>query len=352
MPLKVLVAPLDWGLGHATRCIPVIKKVLAKNHEVILAGNASAEKIFKAEFPQLKFYDLKGYEIKYHSKLPLWFSILLQLPKIFSRMRYERKWLMYFYEKEKPDVIISDNRFGFHHDQTKSIYITHQLNIELPKRFSFLKQFVSKWHQNIVSNFDECWIPDFPNEEINLSGKLSHPSSSKNVFYCGPLSRFDKLHEIEKDFDIAVVLSGPEPLRSEFENKILAFLNEKKWKVAFVRGVTENASTLNVAENITVFEFLHSNDLHNILSKSKTVLSRSGYSSVMDWHTLNLKALLIPTPGQSEQEYLAQHLHQRFNFLCDDENLLNPDRYIEQLIHQPIEKNNEKDLLSSIIDRL
>ena len=310
----VLVAPLDWGLGHATRCIPIINVLIAQNCRVVIAADGAVEILLKKYFPNLPFLKLSGYNITYSkTKAGLPLKILSQLPKIFKGIKSEKKWLQKAIREYKIEVVISDNRPGLYSLQIKCIYITHQLTIKADNKF--LERWMQKIHYKYINKFTECWVPDVEGEN-NLAGELSHPTIKPkiSVNYIGALSRFIK-KDLPIIYDAAIVLSGPEPQRTIFENIILSQLKNSDKKIVLVRGLPNNDTTLNyLPQNILWYNFLNTNELNNVMLQCNLIICRSGYSSIMDLEVLQKKAVLVPTPGQTEQEYLANQLSTEVNY--------------------------------------
>jgi len=302
----VLIAPLDWGLGHATRCIPIIYELLSQNCAVIIAADGQIEILLKREFPQLGFVQLKGYAIRYSSKKNgLSLKMALQIPSIIYSIFYEHHWLKRIVKKHTIDIIISDNRFGFYHAAIPSIYITHQLTIKTGN--SFTEKIAQKTHYHFIKKYSQCWVPDFEGSN-NLAGDLSHPTKKiGNIHYLGALSRFEKKVTPEKKYDLLVLISGPEPQRSIFEKLLFEQLRTFTGIVLFVRGLP-GTSLHNEQQNIILKDHLPANELSEAIQQSKAVIARSGYTTIMDLVKLQQKAVLVPTPGQTEQVYLAQHL--------------------------------------------
>lgn len=313
---RVLVAPLDWGLGHATRCIPLIHELLALNCEVMVGARGIVKNLLEKEFTQLIFLPLKEYDIKYSRKRSgLSVKILLQLPKIISRIYHEHRWLKKNIIQNNIDAVISDNRFGLYSTAVPCIYITHQLTIKTGNRF--FDWIAQKINYHFINKYNACWIPDAIDEN-NLAGILSHPKNFPKppVVYLGPLSRFEKI-TVEKKYDLAVILSGPEPQRTFFEDLLLKQLENYAGTCLFVRGLPADVQRL-VCENISIemHNHLSSTGLNKAIQQSEWVISRSGYTTVMDLIKLQQKAILIPTPGQTEQEYLAEILMKKSFFYC------------------------------------
>ncbi|MBW2960482.1 glycosyltransferase [Mesonia aestuariivivens] len=304
---KILVAPLNWGLGHATRCIPIINALEANNFEPIIASDGSALALLKKEFPHLKFYELPSYDIRYAKKGYFFKSkILLKTFKISKTITEERKIALEIYTKEDLSGIISDNRLGVNCKFIPSVFITHQLNVLSGKT----TYFSSKLHQRYIKKFKECWVPDLE-QEPNLSGKLGH-LKEKNDFqlkYIGPLSRLNK-RELPIIYDLMVMLSGPEPQRTLLEEKLLHELKDDPRKIIFIRGVMDEVQTKETRENLTIYNFLIGKALENAFNQSENILARSGYTTLMDLAKLEKKAFFIPTPGQTEQIYLAKRLQE------------------------------------------
>ncbi len=313
---RVLVAPLEWGLGHATRCIPIINRLLEQNCEVIIAAEGACRLLLWQEFPKLTFVDLKGYRMRY-SRKSSWMALKLfiQLPKIILSIYTEHKWLKRIVAQYSIDAVISDNRFGMYCSFVPCIYITHQLKIKTGNGFT--EWIAQKIHYRFINKYKECWVPD-ANGTINLAGELSHPTSLPKVpvKYLGPLSRFEKI-ETKIKYDLAIILSGPEPQRTVFEEMLLKELENYSGIVLFVRGLpAETSIKHHPGLSIEIHNHLQSVELNQAIQQSKLVISRSGYTTVMDLAKLQKKAILVPTPGQTEQEWLAGYLMHKKIFLC------------------------------------
>jgi UDP:flavonoid glycosyltransferase YjiC (YdhE family) len=305
---KILVAPLNWGLGHATRCIPVIKALEANDFEPIIASDGAALSLLKKEFPYLKFYELPSYDIRYARKGFFFKSkILLKSFKISQTIAEERKATLEIYAQEGLSGIISDNRLGVNCKFVPSVFMTHQLNV-LTGNTTY---FSSKLHQHYIKKFKECWVPDVEGSP-NLSGKLGRLKDKHhfNLRYIGPLSRLSQ-KDLLSIYNLMVILSGPEPQRTLLEEKLLHELKDYDKKVIFIRGVMEDVQTKETQGNLTIYNFLTGEELENAFNQSETVLSRSGYTTLMDLAKLKKKAFFIPTPGQTEQVYLAKRLQEK-----------------------------------------
>lgn len=297
----ILVAPLHWGLGHATRCIPIIRALITEGYTVCIASDGAALNLLRKEFPKLSWLELPSYSITYPKKpSQLKWKLLKSLPGIRKTMASEKKMIDALVSEGKIDGIISDNRFGIHSKKVPSVFITHQLNV-LSGSTSF---FSSMMHQKIIQKFHECWVPDVDNEE-NLSGTLGHPKvHNLNIKYMGPVSRMKKA-EIPIVYDVLALLSGPEPQRTMLEKKILDELTGKDCRVLLIQGIVEDEQQRSIHDNIEIVNYMESEALEKAINESGLVLSRSGYTTIMDLAAMEKKAFFIPTPGQYEQEYLA-----------------------------------------------
>jgi predicted glycosyltransferase len=307
---RILLAPLDWGLGHATRCIPIIRSLQEQGCEVVLAGDGAVEALLSNEFPEMEIKILKGYGISYSKNASLFGSMLQQLPRILQSIKAEQQWLSDLLKKESFDLIISDNRPGFYSSQVPSVYITHQLLINSGKG-KWLNRLLQKLHSRYMKNFNEVWVPDLEGQ-TNLAGELSHPSKPiVQPVYLGLLSRMQTI-TCEKKYDLMTLLSGPEPQRTILEEKLIEQLSSFKGTALLVRGLPKtSASLLQLPEHVTVYDHLPANELKQAICASHLIICRSGYTTLMDIVRLKKKAVLIPTPGQPEQEYLAEYMEEQ-----------------------------------------
>ncbi|NRD19156.1 glycosyltransferase [Winogradskyella eckloniae] len=299
---RILVAPLNWGLGHSTRCIPIIKALIKHNFDPIIASDGIALELLKKEFPELTTFELPSYNITYSKKAKGFKTKLLKdSPHVLKTIKKEKKRVDELVKTEGISGIISDNRFGVRHKSIPSVFMTHQLRV-LSGNTTWIS---SKLHQKIILKFNECWVPDHIGIH-NLSGKLGHVNHFNAALkYLGPLSRFKKI-DIETRYDLLVLLSGPEPQRTFLEEKLLTELTTFSGKVLFVKGKVEATQKKEIIGNIEVYNFMTSQALEMAINQSKIILSRSGYTTIMDLAKLEKKAFFIPTPGQFEQEYLAK----------------------------------------------
>jgi predicted glycosyltransferase len=315
----ILVAPLYWGLGHASRCIPVINALLAHGFKVIIASDGGALLLLQKEFPQLESIKLPSYNISYPKRGSNFkWALIFKLPQILKTIASEKKIIAKLVSERAISGIISDNRFGVRNQNVPSVFITHQLKVLSGKTTVFS----SKLHQKFIKKFNECWVPDVAGA-INLSGTLGHPKKlAFPVKYIGILSRMQQV-ETKKKYDILAILSGPEPQRTLLEEKLIATLQHSEKKVLLVQGKMSEIKDTRKIGAITIVNYMLSRSLERAINESEIIIARSGYSTIMDLATLEKKAFFIPTPGQYEQEYLAKKMQQqRIAPYCTQEDFL------------------------------
>ena len=301
---RILVAPLDWGLGHASRCIPIAKILEKEGYEVVFATSGRPLELLIQEFPKNDFIKLEGYNISYPKNGQMALSMLSQLFKIWKGIHLEHKQLQQIIDDYNIDGVISDNRYGLYSKKVTCVFVTHQLKIQSP----IFSESLQKINFKYISKFDECWVPD--SNTHSLRGQLSNANNTPfKCRYIGALSRFEKLEKTE-DLDILAIVSGPEPQRSIFEELLKKQLIASKLKALLVLGKTEENKEEDI-ENLKVISHLNAKSLNQQMVNANVVISRSGYSTVMDIAKLHKKAIFVPTPGQTEQLYLAKYFYDK-----------------------------------------
>ncbi|MFT4202990.1 MAG: glycosyltransferase [Chitinophagaceae bacterium] len=303
----VLIAPLDWGLGHATRCIPIARYFRERQWKVVFAcpPGSAHHALLSREFPDAQFVPLFGYNVQYaRSRAFFMPKMFLQLPKIRWAIQKEQGWLRNFVRDNKVDLIFSDNRYGLYHADIPCVFMTHQLELILPAR----QRMAQKIYYRYINRFRQCWVPDF--EEAGVAGSLSHPKilPSIPVYYIGLLSRLGMKMDADPMYLFLIVLSGPEPQRSILEESLLHLAGRLPGKILIVRGTPNLHDTPFVPENCTIVNHLSNDDMRKAFAVSQYIISRSGYTTVMEILSWQKKSILIPTPGQTEQEYLGKEL--------------------------------------------
>lgn len=326
--MRILVAPLNWGLGHATRCIPIINTILDLGYDPIIAGDGLSFEFLRSEFPDLSAHQLPHLNINYASS-DFRKGMLRQSPEIVKSIFSDKYTIGKICKSFKVDGIISDSRMGCFNKGIPSVFLSHQINVMFGS--GMMEKIMRKTFARLIRSFDEIWVPDYAGED-NLSGDLSHREMPLEVKYIGPLSRFERKLIPEKR-ELLVILSGPEPQRTLLESSIMSQLRKMKIEVKVVRGIPEKY-TKDLPSNVTVLPLVKTDQLNELICSSKYVLCRAGYSSIMDLAKLRKKAILIPTPGQTEQEYLATHLENYLLFHIQSQDDLDIPLGLESLAYQ------------------
>lgn len=301
---------MDWGLGHATRCIPVVRYLLEKGHTVVIAASGASAEVLRSNFPRLEILALPGYGITYSRDGKSFAArIFAQIPKIQSAIRRERKWLTAEHARQPFDLVISDNRYGLKIKGINCVVMTHQLQI-ITGFGKWADAIMRRMHYRILEKFDACWIVDHRDADA-MGGTLSHPHRLPvNARYIGTLSQLRRVADRDaiNESEILMLLSGPEPTRTILEEKLTAQAALlPQWPFRIVAGNPSGAAPAHLPAHIAYHTHLNADALAHALQKAQLVICRSGYSTLMDLALFGKKALLIPTPGQPEQEYLARH---------------------------------------------
>ncbi|HQW13096.1 MAG TPA: glycosyltransferase [Saprospiraceae bacterium] len=324
---KILVAPLNWGLGHATRCIPIIRNLVSAGHEVHLGSDGVALALLREEFPNLSYIELPGYRIHYRGR-SLIRSLILQTPKLLKAIIAEKRAVSEYVSRGQIDIIISDNRLGARTSHTRNIVMTHQLTLLLPH--PLMSRIATRLNQAWLRKFDAIWVPDSPPPD-NLSGLMSTAGTLPNVRYIGTLTRLHPCNEVPVR-DFVAVLSGPEPARTELERLIITQFRDLSYSLLLVRGLPGiEIPFSDMPDHIETVTYLTSEHMNEAICTSRYVITRSGYTSVMDLSILGKSAILIPTPGQPEQEYLGVRLTDHDCFVVGSQKGLNLESLISAL---------------------
>lgn len=315
MSKNILITPLNWGLGHATRCVPIIRKILEQGDSPIIAADKAPLAFLQKEFPDLDYIKLPGFEPIYSKGNSQVFKLLTSIPSALIDFKKEHLEIEKIVKERKIDTIISDNRFGCWSKNAYSIFITHQLHIQVPRLFRWTYPIVNMISRSYIKHYDELWIPDIE-KEPSLSGILSHPADINiKTKYIGLLSRFENTKRkdiIHQDIDYLVILSGPEPQRTIFENIIIKQAPEIEGRIVVLRAKVGDTTSQRISESmkqhLTFYNHADDDLFIELIYRSKNIICRGGYSSLMDLAALGRNAFLVPTPGQTEQEYLAEYL--------------------------------------------
>jgi len=318
-PRRALVCALDWGLGHVARTTPLVRELLSRGCEVVLASNGRSADWWRKEFPILELRDLPDYGVRYVSGPLLVPSLLLSLPRLRRTIRAEAAKVA-SWRAGNFGLVLSDNRFGCAMEGVRSVFLTHQLRPAPPFGLGFAESLGERFMARLLRAFSEIWIPDRESGRV-LSGRLGHPlrpSRFPPLRYLGPLSRFaatrpDPLWS--GPWTTVGIVSGPEPTRTDFETLLRDLLSRRPGRHLLVRGRPDLPSPPVPADgNLVEAPHLGSSALAAALLGATEIVSRGGYSTVMDLDALGLlgpRCLFVPTPGQTEQESVARDLASR-----------------------------------------
>ena len=310
---NILICPLEWGLGHAGRMIALAAKLREMNYNILFGAGEKHLSFLRNEMPGLTYINFPGFSPGYSRFLPQYLALLLKIPLLLYHIIHEHIRLKRIIPEYAIDIVISDNRFGLWNRRIKTVYVTHQPLIPLPKLFNRFEFIGVTLHRMVISRYSLCFIPDLPGD-LNISGRLSHGVRlPQNVRFTGILSRFSGITSsgIENPAGFrhnTVILSGPEPQRGIFGKKLTDILKDKEHPAVILGGKSDKPADMIRSGNIVYFNHLSGPAMKEVINGSEAIISRSGYTTIMELISLNCSALLIPTPGQTEQEYLARYL--------------------------------------------
>jgi UDP:flavonoid glycosyltransferase YjiC (YdhE family) len=310
---NILICPLEWGLGHAGRMIALAEKLRKRGNNIIIGAGEEHLAFFRKELPGLSFINFPGYKPGYSKFLPQYLRLLLNIPVLIFHIIREHRKLREIIGEYNVDMVISDNRFGLWNKKIISVYITHMPRIPFPAPFSCLEFIGILLHRMIIKRYSLSFIPDLPGE-INISGRLSHDLRLPgNIRYIGLLSRFSEFNTKSADNPVnvrhnTIILSGPEPQREILRKKLADIFFDREPVSVFLGGKPDGTGEMLRSGNIIWYDHLCSAEMKEVIKSSESIITRAGYTVIMELISLGCSALLIPTPGQTEQEYLARTL--------------------------------------------
>lgn len=356
----ILVCPMDWGLGHATRLVPVIERLLERKVNVIIGADNKPLEFLQGRFPQCESVKIPGYRPVYQRRGSLTLKVIMDVPKMLLSARKAHRLLEKIIDDRNIDAVIADNRYELWSAHVPTIFMTHQFQIFTHGVLRYARPVIRKMLYRFIVKHNEVWVPDFQ-EEPNLSGELSHVKKlpQKTVSYIGPLSRFQKLKNIspsEEKPDILCIMSGPEPQRSILENILVEQARKTNHKTIILSGKPGEISS-EKKDNVEIRTHSNDEDMAALILASQVVISRSGYSTIMDLAALGKNAILIPTTGQPEQEFLAGRFKQREQFYSASQKKFNLEWAMRKVVYYkgPNVKNDYVVLdqrLDSLMDKI
>ncbi|MBR8534354.1 hypothetical protein KDU71_02195 [Carboxylicivirga sediminis] len=309
---RILVSPLNWGLGHATRLIPIVDALVKKGHYVLLAGQLPSLDVLRQTFPELDWVELNGFNVQLSASRHQWLRLMKQIPFFFSSIKQEHKLTQSIIKQYNIDLIISDNRYGVWSKEVHSVIITHQTTPSAGKHLSFVKPLSNLVSRHWLRKFDECWVPDIASQD-NLSGTLSGTISQLNTHHIGLPSRLSLVDSTTDDTcEVLIIISGPEPQRSILEHTLISRFKDSHYQTTLLSGTP--GGFIRKKGSVKILPHCNAKLLKSLIINSRYIICRSGYSTLIDLIHCQQTALLVPTPGQYEQEYLAIRASELWDF--------------------------------------
>lgn len=322
--MDIIYGVCSWGLGHSTRSLPIIRRLIKENHNITIISNGRSLDLLKKELGEkVSYRDIPDYpQLLSENARQFMAKSMIYWPLFIKRIESGLIQLSEILKEKKYDLIISDGRYDIYSKKIPSIFISHQMRIMNPLRIKMFETGSELFNLFFFKRFKEVVVPDF--KENSLSGDLSHnlrKIKEENIQYIGPISDFQKKKK-KKDIDYLISISGPEPQRSMLESKLVSQCDKLQGNIVITLGKSE-MNTKFKKKNITTYTFLSKTEREDLLNRAKILISRSGYSTIMDLAIINTKALLIPTPGQTEQEYLSEYHNKIGTFYSVNQNEIN-----------------------------
>jgi hypothetical protein len=294
---NILFSALNWGYGHVMRSIILLKKLQNQGNTLHIVGNAEQITLYKSEGIHANFIEEKGYPFDFSGKGNFAWDFIKNYKALKKHYAQEQKRVELLCEKLAIDFVISDQSMGFFSRKVTSVLITHQVHLPL----KWWQKLGQKIYDKQLDNFNHIWIPD-QSPPNNLAGRLSE-TNRKNVTYIGWLSRFTEILKVDKQFDVGVLVTGPQPYAQQFFDEMCLRFENRQEKVF----ILYNGTALQSFKNIQIFQHLPTAEMAELLCSAGLIISRSGYSTLMDFEALGLTNVeLHPTPGQGEQAYLLE----------------------------------------------
>lgn len=319
---RVLVSPLEWGLGHATRLCRMINVLLEKGMDVIIVADGLPYNFLSEQFPDLPIERLPIKQIRYtKGRTGFFVKLFAQIPGLFFSILRSKKKLNLLIEKYHIDFIISDNRYGFSHPDIPSVFVTHQLRPVPPKSMIWLQSAFGRYHLWMLRKYKYIWVADFKGSESVVGSMSALPGNNPKIRYIDPLSwlegkSIDK--PVKEQYDILILLSGPEPQRSLLEVKVLNDFKDSDKKILILQGLPHKNNDDIKDErlgNLRILNHLSGEEILYHILNTEILICRAGVVTVFDLAILGRSAILIPTPGQTEQEYVAERLDRKGYFM-------------------------------------
>lgn len=321
--MRILYAVGSWGLGHATRSLPLITSLLDTNASLTIVSTGRALAVLRGELQdRCEFLDWP--DVPHTVGRTAWGFYLktaAAIPRYLAVVRREQQWTAQLLRARHFDRIVSDNRYGIQHPDVPSFHVVHGLRFIAPGRVHLIERRLETVNYRWLGHLRQVIVPD--TQEDQLSGDLAHSLEvfpQRVITYAGILSRLRR-RAVSEDLDLFVTLSGPEPQRSMLERLILQQLPSVRGRIVVTLGKPDAAAHTRVG-SADVYGYLDRSGQEEMMNRARLVLCRSGYSTIMDLAELQRRAVLIPTPGQTEQMYLARYHQARGTAFAVDQRRL------------------------------
>ena len=353
---SILVCPMDWGLGHATRVVPIIELLLEMDARVILGADNKPLEFLRQRFPQCEWVIIPGFQPSYQKKGSLALKVTSDLPNMLIESKKAHNLLERIIKRMDVDAVISDSRYELYSNLVPTVFMTHQLRIRTQGVLAATRSTIQSVLYGFIQKHREVWIPDFQGTP-NLSGSLSHVRRfpMKEVYFIGPLSRFQQLKSAPlagKQYDVVCIMSGPEPQRTVLEDIFVEQALRTKFKTLILSG-KPGEDSVKQKGNVEIRSHVPDDEMVSLIYGAGVVISRAGYTTVMDMATLGKKAVFVPTPGQPEQEYLAKMLHESGLYYTVAQKDFNLPEAVKQADHfSGMEVENDYSLLKKRLQKL
>ena len=295
---NILFSALNWGYGHVMRSLVLLKKLVKQGNKLYVVGTDEQITLFKTEGLEASYIHQEGYPFQFGGNGNFSLDLFKNLSALKQHFVREQKNVEQLCADFAIDLVIADQSLGVFSRKVPSILITHQLNLPL----SWWEKPAQAFYNKQLKNFQQIWIPDQapPN---NLAGRLSE-TNRKNVTYIGWLSRFTEIPKVDKQFDVGVLVTGPQPYAQQFFEEMCKRFENSPEKVFIIY----NGTNLRTHKNIVIFQHQATAEMAELLCSAKLLITRSGYSTLMDLYALGIRNVeLHATPGQAEQLYLKKN---------------------------------------------
>ena len=333
----VLFAVLNMGLGHATRSLSLIRGMHERGWRIVLASSGRALWLLQKECPWGRFAELPDYSIRYARGSWLLPKLSVQIPRVLQRIVQEHRAVTGLVRRFRPELIVSDHRYGVWHPQVPSVFLSHQIRFAMPPGLSWLAPLPALFNRYFHRFFARVLIPDEPQSgRGRLSGDLSRPLVQDSRYHFIGILSSVKWHDGQQDIDVLVSISGPEPQRSLFEQKVLSQIGQIPGRRVVFLGKSETAEVRRLENGWLEIHASPPRQLAaQLMNRARKIISRPGYSTLMELAELGKPALFVPTPGQTEQQYLARRLARMGLFPAVQQNRLDLPAQLDALEGYP-----------------